>query len=80
MSGNRIGPDLLGIVGRQVASVTSYPDYSSSLRRVGGTWTEERLNEFLKAPSAFCPGTRMDFPRDVSATERRAILSYLRTL
>ncbi|MGY3365312.1 cytochrome c2 [Bradyrhizobium sp. GM2.4] len=80
MIGNRIGPDLVGIVGRQVASLTSYPDYSSSLRRVGGTWTEERLNEFLKAPSVFCPGTRMDFPGDVSATERRAILSYLRTL
>lgn len=80
VSGNRIGPDLLGIVGRQVASVASYPDYSSSLRRLGGVWTEERMEEFLKAPSAFCPGTTMDFAGDASAAERRAILSYLRTL
>lgn len=80
ISGNRIGPDLVGIIGRPVASVESYPDYSSGLRRMGGIWTEERLEEFLKAPSAFCPGTRMDFVGDVSAAERQAILSYLRTL
>lgn len=79
-NGNRIGPDLLGIVGRQVASVGSYPDYSPSLRRLGGIWTEERLEEFLRAPSNFCPGTMMDFAGDASATERRAILNYLRTL
>lgn len=80
ISGNRIGPDLLGIVGRRVASVESYPDYSSSLRAVGGTWTEERLAEFLKAPGNFCPGTRMDFAGEASTTELQAILGYLRTL
>ncbi|UPJ40049.1 hypothetical protein IVB40_22285 [Bradyrhizobium sp. 40] len=48
MSSNRIGPDLPGIVGRQIASVASYPDYSSSLRGLGGIWTEDRLDEFLR--------------------------------
>jgi len=80
ISGNRIGPDLLGIVGRRVASVESYPDYSSSLRGIGGIWTERRLDEFLRTPSIFCPGTRMDFAGATSATERQAIISYLRTL
>lgn len=80
ISGNRIGPDLLGIVGRRVASVASYPDYSASLRRLGGVWSEARLDEFLKAPGAFCPGTKMDFAGDASAKERQAILGYLRTL
>jgi cytochrome c2 len=78
--GDRIGPDLLGIVGRQVASVGSYPDYSSSLRQMGGVWTEQRLNDFLKAPSTTCPGTNMDFAGEASATERQAIIDYLRTL
>ncbi|MDB5564239.1 MAG: hypothetical protein JWP84_805, partial [Tardiphaga sp.] len=32
-SGNRIGPNLAGVVGRRVASLTSYPDYSPGLRR-----------------------------------------------
>ncbi|MBH5398283.1 PQQ-dependent sugar dehydrogenase [Bradyrhizobium sp. CNPSo 4010] len=80
ISGNRIGPDLLGIVGRRIASIESYPDYSSSLRGKGGIWTEERLDEFLRSPSTFCPGTMMDFVGAASATERQAIISYLRTL
>jgi cytochrome c2 len=80
ISGNRIGPNLLGIVGRPVASLSSYPDYSSSLRLLGGVWTEERLDDFLKGPSALCPGNRMDFVGDASATERGAIISYLSTL
>ena len=48
---------------------------------VGTTgWTEERLDDFLKGPSALCPGNRMDFVGDASATERGAIISYLSTL
>jgi cytochrome c2 len=80
ISGNRIGPDLLGIVGRQVASVESYPDYSPSLRGMRGTWTDERLDEFLKAPGTSCPGTNMDFAGESNPTRRQAIIEYLRTL
>jgi cytochrome c2 len=80
VSGNRIGPSLVGVVGRRVASLQSYPNYSQSLRRLGGTWTEERLDEFLKAPATLCPGTSMDFTGDASASERGALLSYLRGL
>lgn len=80
LSGNRIGPNLVGVVGRQVASIESYPDYSPSLRRLGGVWTEDRLDRFLEAPSTFDPGTNMDFTGDASAGERQAIVSYLRTL
>ncbi len=35
ISGNRIGPSLVGVVGRRVASLESYPNYSPSLRRLG---------------------------------------------
>ncbi|WP_407122594.1 PQQ-dependent sugar dehydrogenase [Bradyrhizobium sp. STM 3561] len=80
INGNRIGPDLIGIVGRQVASVESYPDYSLSLRRLGGVWTEQRLDQYLAGPNTFCPGTKMDFAGEVSAKERQAIIRYLRTL
>lgn len=34
----------------------------------------------LRTPSTFCPGTIMDFAGAASATERQAIISYLRTL
>jgi cytochrome c2 len=80
MSSNAIGPSLVGIIGRPVASLDSYPNYSLSLRRLGGRWTEERLNQFLKAPATLCPGTSMDFAGDASASERGALLGYLRAL
>jgi cytochrome c2 len=77
---NRIGPNLSGIVGRRVASLGSYPDYSPALRRLGGIWTEERLDVFLKAPREACPGTAMDYAGDANAAARAAIIGYLGTL
>ncbi|NIX77003.1 PQQ-dependent sugar dehydrogenase [Microvirga terricola] len=80
VSGNRIGPSLSGVVGRRTASLTNYPDYSSCLRRLGGMWTEERLDAFLTAPRALCPGTSMDFAGIASPSERSAIIRHLGTL
>lgn len=80
ISGNRIGPNLAGVVGRRVASLRSYPDHSPSLRQLGGTWSEERLDEFLKDPNALCPGTSMEFAGDASVADRAAIIGYLGTL
>jgi cytochrome c len=79
VSGNRIGPNLSGVVGRRVASLKSYPDYSPSLRQLGGVWTRERLDAFLKSPRSVAPGTAMDFAGDADAEERAAIIHYLST-
>jgi cytochrome c2 len=79
-SGNRIGPNLAGVVGRRVASLTSYPDYSPGLRRFGGAWTPDRLDVFLKAPRDVCPGTAMEFAGDADSAERAEIIRYLGTL
>ena len=80
MSGNFIGPNLIGVVGRRVASLGGYPDYSPTLRKLGGVWTEERLDVFLKAPGEACPGTAMDYAGEANDVERAAIISYLGTL
>ncbi|MBO4223805.1 PQQ-dependent sugar dehydrogenase [Bradyrhizobium neotropicale] len=79
ISGNRIGPNLFGVVGRRVASLRSYPDYSPALRQQGGVWTEARLDEFLKRPREACPGTSMDYT-GVNDAERAVIIGYLGTL
>jgi cytochrome c2 len=79
ISGNRIGPNLLRIVGRRIASL-EYPDYSRCLRGLGGVWTKVRLDAFLKAPGALCPGTAMDFSGVTNEVERAAIVGYLSTL
>jgi cytochrome c2 len=77
---NRIGPNLIGVVGRRVASLSGYPDYSAALHQFGGVWTKERLDEFLKTPGGACPGTAMDFAGEPNAAERAAIIGYLATL
>jgi cytochrome c2 len=74
---NRIGPNLSGVLGRRVASLAGYPDYSSCLRRLGGVWNPDRLDAFLKMPRAICPGTTMDFEGVTSGAERAAIIQYL---
>ncbi len=79
-SGNRIGPTLVDVVGRDVASLKSYPDYSSALKAFGGSWTEQQLEKFLADPNAGAPGTTMDIPGVADATERAAIVEYLKTL
>jgi cytochrome c2 len=75
-----IGPNLLGVAGRQVASLANYPAYSTNLRRLGGRWTDERLDAFLTDPGTLCPGTTMDFRGDANTAERTAIVGYLHAL
>jgi cytochrome c2 len=80
ISGYTIGPNLFGVVGRRVASLGGYPSYSPALRLLGGVWTKERLELFLKAPRQACPGTAMDYAGVTDAEERAAIIGYLGTL
>jgi cytochrome c2 len=79
-SGDRMGPNLAGVVGRPVASLSDYPDYSPALRRLGGSWSEERLSAFLKQPTAVCPGTHMDFAGLADPDQRAAVIAYLKRL
>lgn len=70
-----IGPSIFGVVGRPVAA-EEFP-YSSALRRLGGAWTVERLDAFLRDPAAFAPGTSMDFPGIKDDSARSALIRHL---
>ena len=75
LDAHRTGPRHRGVVGRAVASVPGY-NYSPALRRVGGTWTADRLDTWLQGPQRMAPGTRMYLSvRD--ASQRRDIIAYL---
>ena len=71
-----VGPDLRGIVGRAVASDPKFP-YSPAMRALGGAWTEERLDAFLKSPGTVVPGTSMAFTGIPHAESRRKLIEYL---
>jgi cytochrome c len=68
---------LQGVIGRQVATRPDF-NYSSSLRKVEGTWTDKRLADFLENPQAFAPGTAMGSVGVVDPVERMAIVEYLK--
>jgi cytochrome c len=77
--GAKIGPDLYGVVGRQVASVAGF-NYSSALKKLGGTWTFDALNKWLTKPSADAPGTAMTFAGLSNEKQRADVIAYLNTL
>jgi len=77
---NIIGPDLMHVYGRRVASAEGYDEYSDALRKVSGRWDSEKLNRFLANPQAMVPGTRMSFAGIADPTDRAAIVDYLKSL
>ena len=73
-----MAPSLAGVAGGAIASKGDF-NYSPALKAHGGTWTDENLDAFLKAPTAFAPGTKMMI--SVPSDENRvANVDYLKTL
>jgi len=71
---NGIGPNLHGIMGKQIASVSGFA-YSGALTDLSGqVWDWDTMNEWLKSPKAFAPGTKMSFA-GLSKIEDRASVS-----
>lgn len=77
--GHKIGPNLWGVVGREIAAEPDFR-YSQSLRARGGTWSYEELAAFLHAPRQHTPGTSMAFRGIDDSTKLANILAHLRTL
>lgn len=72
------GPNLKGIVGRPIGKAKGFT-YSTAMRGAKGTWTPERLSEFLKSPNAALPGTNMAFAGFSKEEDRAAIVRYLQS-
>ncbi len=74
-----VGPNLYGVVGGPHAHMEGY-SYSSALKAKQGPWTFAALDDWLKKPAAYAPGTKMTFAGVADAKERADIIDYLRTL
>jgi cytochrome c2 len=74
------GPNLAGVVGRRAAALTDF-QYSPAMKKAaaeGLAWTDETLDRYLADPLEMIPETTMSFPGVKNASERRAIIDYLR--
>jgi cytochrome c2 len=72
-----LGPPIPRIMGRPVASQSGFA-YSPAMKKLGGGWTEDRLDKFLENPIGFCPGTTMKFEGMPDAAERKALIGFLK--
>jgi cytochrome c len=79
---NRIGPNLYGIVGDEIAHNRGGYDFSAALKTAGKekTWTPELLNDWLYKPQSFAKGTKMTFVGMPKAKDRADVIAYLNSL
>ena len=81
---NKVGPYLLGIVDRPIATAEGY-NYSDAMKKyaadnAGGKWDAARLFKYLGNPKAEVPGTKMAFAGVKDEAKRNDLIAYLATL
>ena len=76
---NRIGPTLLGVVGRPAGSVPGF-HYTADHKKLGITWDAANLDKYLINPRAMVPDTSMVYAGLKDDTERADLVAYLQTL
>jgi cytochrome c len=70
------GPNLWGIVGRDLASDQNF-DYSEQLSQLGGFWTVPELNAFIASAVDYLPGTSMSHVGIPEARDRADLIAFL---
>lgn len=79
---NGTGPNMWGVLGRAVASVSGF-NYSSAMREYGadGTqWLYQNMYDYLEAPRRYVPGTSMAFAGLRSQEDRINLLAYMHSM
>lgn len=75
---NGVGPYLLGVVGRDVASADGF-SYSDALTGIEGNWTPEMLSGFIENPRSYAEGTAMSYAGMSDVEDRANLIAYLAT-
>ncbi len=78
-AGAKIGPPLWGVVGRPKATVVGF-EYSEGIKKKGGDWTLDDINQFITNPKGYIPGTKMGYAGEANPEKRADIVDYLHTL
>jgi len=74
---NRVGPHLVGILGREIGSVEGF-GYSGALPE--GEWTLEELSAWLENPREYAPGTSMAYAGLDDVQDRANVIAYIESL
>ena len=76
---NAAAPALNGIVGRKIASSTSFA-YSGAFKKQKFNWTPEHLFGYIKGPGKYIPGNKMGFAGIQDPQDLGDLISYLKTI
>jgi cytochrome c len=79
-AGNKLGPNLWGVIGRPKGAITDFTGYSAAMKDKGGNWTFEELAQFIHKPGSVIQGTKMIFPGIKDPQAVADVLAYVRTL
>jgi len=77
--GNKIGPNLFGVVGRKAGTYPGF-SYSSAMAKAGFVWTDAKLDAYIAAPQTVVPGNKMPFAGLANNNQRTDLVAYLDTL
>ena len=76
---NRIGPNLWSILGKSKAEISGFK-YSEALKTLGGNWSIDEMNLWLKSPKKFAPGNSMAFVGLRKDKDRANLIAYLNSM
>jgi cytochrome c len=73
---NKVGPILNGLDGRKAGTVEKY-SYSDANKSSGIVWSEVEFKDYIRAPRAKIPNTKMIFPGITNQKDVDNLWSYL---
>ena len=76
---HKLGPNLWGVYGRDIASAEGYKYSKAFLDRQGIEWTEDNLRAWLKNPRYFIPKSKMIFNGLKKKQDLDNMIEYLKT-
>ena len=74
---NKQGPNLHGLFGRHTGQAEGY-NYTDANKEQTFIWSEETLDQYLKKPRKFIPGTKMIFAGLRKEKDRKNLIAYLK--
>jgi cytochrome c len=74
---NAVGPAQNGLIGRAAGTYPGY-NYSPANKNSGLTWDEATFREYIRAPQAKIPGTKMVFPGLKNEQQITDLIAFLK--
>ena len=74
---NGVGPAQNGLIGRKAGTYPGYA-YSNANKNSGLTWDEDTFREYIRAPQAKIPGTKMSYAGVKNEQQITDLIAFLK--